>query len=91
MSEDEKLVLASYVASSTYRQRVLDCFNNTEVKTPTRIARESGVRVNHISKVLTELKNKNLLVCINEDARKGRLYRLTGLGISIREIADTIL
>lgn len=51
-----------------------------EVKIPTAIARDPGIRTNHDSKVLSELKAHELIECINPEARKGRLYRLTGKG-----------
>lgn len=51
-----------------------------EVKIPTAIARDPGIRTNHVSKVLSELKAHELIECINPEARKGRLYRLTGKG-----------
>ena len=36
-----------------------------------------------MSKVLKELKESGVAECINEEARKGRLYRLTELGEEI--------
>ena len=51
-----------------------------EVKIPSNIARDSGIMTNHISKVLGELKNHELVECINPEVRKGRLYRLTETG-----------
>ncbi len=45
-----------------------------------QIAKDSGIRTNHISKVLNELKSKEMVECINEEVRKGRLYRLTDTG-----------
>ena len=36
-----------------------------------------------MSKVLKELKDAGVAECINEEARKGRLYRLTDLGEEI--------
>lgn len=47
---------------------------------PTQIAKNSGIRTNHISKVLSELKAHELVECINPEVRKGRLYRLTDKG-----------
>ena len=44
------------------------------------IANKSDIRTNHISNVLTQLKNHGLVVCLNEEARKGRLYKLTERG-----------
>nr|WP_292744693.1 transcriptional regulator [Methanobrevibacter sp.] len=51
-----------------------------EVKIPSNIARDSGIRTNHISKILGELKEHELVECINPEVRKGRLYRHTEKG-----------
>lgn len=50
---------------------------------PTQIVENSGIRTNHISKVLGELKAHELVECINPEAKKGRLYRLTEKGEDI--------
>ena len=54
-----------------------------EVKIPTVIAKDSGIRTNHISKVLAELKAHELVECINPEMRKGRLYRHTDKGADV--------
>ena len=54
-----------------------------EVKIPTQIADDADIRINHISKVLSELKAKEMIECINEDQKKRRLYRLTSIGDEI--------
>ena len=77
--DDELLKLTSYVEISKYREKTLKSIGNN-VKIPTNIAKDSGIRTNHISKVLSELKSKEIVECINEEARKGRLYRLTDTG-----------
>lgn len=59
-----------------------------DVKTPTKIAADTGIRVNHMSKVLKELKESGIAECINEEARKGRLYGLTDLGQNIVDNLD---
>ena len=51
-----------------------------DVKIPSVIAKDSGIKTNHISKVLAELKAHELVECINPEVRKGRLYRLTNIG-----------
>ncbi len=56
-----------------------------DVKIPTEIAKDSEIRTNHISKVLSELKAHNLVECINPEVRKGRLYRLTDKGEKVTE------
>ena len=76
---DEMLTEISYVEISQYRKKVMKSLEGN-VKIPTVIARDSGIRTNHISKVLGELKNHELVECINPEVRKGRLYRLTDKG-----------
>lgn len=81
-SNDELLKKCSYVVISSYRRKVLETLKN-DVKIPTKISEESGVGIKHVSNVLTDLKEHNLIVCINEDAHKGRLYRLTDEGKNV--------
>ena len=76
---DEMLKEMSYVNISKYRAKVMKSLDG-EVLIPTQIARDSGIRTNHISKVLSELKAHELVECINPEVRKGRLYRLTEKG-----------
>lgn len=79
MISDEILILKTYVETSTYRLRVMKSMEGTP-KTPTNIARDSKIRPNHTSNTLKQLKSKKLVECMNEDMRKGRLYRLTDAG-----------
>ena len=79
---DEMLIEISYVEISKYRSKVMKSLE-CDVKIPTAIAKDSGIRTNHISKVLAELKAHELVECINPEVRKGRLYRLTDKGDEI--------
>ncbi len=76
---DEMLTEISYVNISKYRTKVIKSLEESP-KIPSVIARDSGIRTNHISKVLGELKEHELVECINPEVRKGRLYRLTETG-----------
>lgn len=84
MENETTLILKTYVEISSYREKTLKAIGN-ETKIPTQIARDCGILPNHISKVLRELKDHDLAVCINPEMRKGRLYKLTPLGIKIWE------
>ena len=79
---DEILTEISYVEISSYRKKVMKSLDG-EVLIPTKIERNSKIRPNHISKVLSELKAHELVECINPEVRKGRLYRLTDKGDEI--------
>ncbi len=84
--DDKTLKKYAYVNISSYRVKTVKSLKN-EIKTPTVIANDTGIRTNHISKVLKELKETGIAECINEEARKGRLYRLTSVG---EEIVDNL-
>ena len=80
--DDEVLKVYAYVITSTYRQKVVQSLAKGDM-IPTQIANDSGIRANHISKVLAELKSKGIVVCTNEHDRKNRNYHLTDLGNEI--------
>lgn len=60
-----------------------------EVLIPSQIAKNSCIRTNHISKVLSKLKAHELVECINPEVRKGRLYRLTEKGKTVSKNINT--
>ena len=70
---DEILTEISYVQMSKYRIKVMKALEE-DVKIPSVIAKNSGIKINHISKILAELKAHGLVECINPEVRKGRLY-----------------
>ena len=82
--------LAAYVMVSSYRDRALNVLAKDDLLTPTVIAKKCDVRPNHISKTLSELKNKGLVVCINEECKRGRLYQLTDLGKEVVEVLPVL-
>jgi len=81
------MACVGYVLSSTYRIKVMETLKG-KFKTPTQIANDIDIRTNHISNVLRELKTHNLIVCVNEEARKGRIYKLTRYGNKIMKIIE---
>ena len=72
----------SYVKRSKNRIAVVKSLGES-IKIPSDIAKKIGVRTNHISNVLADLKQNNLVVCLNEDAHKGRLYKNTDLALEV--------
>ena len=82
MNNDEIFQLVGYVMASEYRTNILKSIGDG-IKIPSAIAEDIGLRTNHVSNVLKNLKENNLVVCLNEEARKGRLYKNTDLGIEI--------
>ena len=85
--DDETLKLYGYVISSSYRERSVKSLNDSN-KIPTDLAEDIGIKTNHVSKVLRELKDCGVAECINEEKRKNRIYRLTSTGEDIAKLID---
>lgn len=84
MNDDEIFKLVGYVIASEYRVNIMKNIGEG-IKIPSAIAEDIGLRTNHVSNVLKDLKENDLVVCLNENARKGRLYKNTDLGLKILE------
>lgn len=76
-----------YVNRSQYRLKVIKSLNGN-VKIPSEIANDTEIFQNHISNTLRQLKEHELIECINPEAKKGRLYRLTDKGEDIVKNLD---
>ena len=76
---DEMLKEVGYIQVSTYRTKVIKSLDG-EVKIPSQIAKDTDILQNHMSATLKQLKEHELVECINPEVRKGRLYRLTDKG-----------
>ena len=84
MNEKELYAILGFIKVSKYRIGTLKAIGNT-FKMPSEIARETHFKTSQVSTSLNDLKNKNLVVCLNEEAKKGRLYKCTPTGLKIIE------
>lgn len=80
LDEKEYFKLAAYVKASRYRLKIIDFLSDGKYGMPLEIANKINIKQSHISKVLKELKEKELVECINPEVRKGKLYHLTVTG-----------
>ena len=87
MDETNLYELFGYVKISPYRKNTLKFIGN-DLKMPSEIARGIGVKTSQVSSALADLKDKNLVICINEEVRKGRLYKCTELGLKVLELLN---
>ena len=88
MNESKELLKeVRYVEMSGYRTKVLKSLEKG-VKIPSGITKDTEILTNHISAVLKQLKDYELVECINPEVRKGRLYRLTDKGRKVLEKLD---
>ncbi|MCD7780095.1 MAG: winged helix-turn-helix domain-containing protein [Candidatus Gastranaerophilales bacterium] len=72
----------SYIKSSKNRLKII-CDLHRDLKIPSEISNDTGIRLNHVSKILSDLKEKNIVECLNENDKKGRLYHLTEYGLQL--------
>jgi len=82
MNEKEFYLLLGFVKISEYRMNTLKSIGET-LKMPSEIARENNYKTSQVSSALIDLKKKNLVLCVNEEVRKGRLYKCTPLGLKV--------
>lgn len=87
MDEEEEAKLIRYIEKSSYRHRAFKTIGRS-VKMPKEIAEESGILQNHVSNVLGQLKEKEVVECLNPNVRKGRLYRLSDEGLNLLDKID---
>ncbi len=85
--DDDTLKLYGYVISSSYREKSVKSLSKSN-KIPTDLAEDIGIKTNHVSKVLRELKDSGIAECINEEKRKNRVYRLTSTGEDVAKLID---
>ena len=78
---DDKELL-DFINRSTYRVNILKAIGH-DYKIPSVIAKDAGILLNHISYQLSTLGKLGLVVCINPEFKKGRLYRLTDKALAI--------
>lgn len=84
MEEIELYKLLGYIKVSPYRTKTLQSLGN-DLKMPSEIANDINIKTSQVSAALSDLKKHNLVICINEEVRKGRLYKCTELGLELLE------
>ncbi|MBT4541132.1 winged helix-turn-helix transcriptional regulator [Candidatus Woesearchaeota archaeon] len=70
----------SLLKNSKYRRIILYSLSDVNYLTPSEIAEKTEIRLNHVSNFLKDLKDNKLIVCLNEEEKRGRLYKITELG-----------
>lgn len=85
MNNPEIIKAVSYIKRSNNRY-VLVMNMNTKFKMPSEIAGEMDLRINQISALLSDLKKENIVTCINEEDKVGRLYKLTDKGLEAYKV-----
>jgi len=70
----------SIIKNSEYRKKILLSLADANYLTPSEISEKTKLRLNHVSNFLKDLKDNKLIICLNDDEKRGRLYQITELG-----------
>ena len=75
----------SLLKNSEYRRKILESLSDVNYLTPSEIAEKTEIRLDHISNFLKDLKDYKLVICLNDEDKRGRLYQITKLGKKVVE------
>ena len=70
----------SIIKNSEYRKKILLSLAEVSYLTPSEISEKTKLRLNHVSNFLKDLKDNKLIICLNDEDKRGRLYKITELG-----------
>ena len=79
IQEKEKWLLYASVISSRKKSKILKVLNEKPL-TPTQIKDKTQLSLSYTSKLLKELERTKIVICLNPNIRKGKLYMLTEIG-----------
>lgn len=74
--------LIGFIKASNYRKKIILSLDKNN-KMPKELRKELGIYITHISSTLKELSEKNLVICLTPNLRKGRIFSLTKIGKEI--------
>lgn len=90
MSKDittQKWNLIGFIKVSPVRYAVLKALEGKFLM-PIEISKQTGFTPSQVSNALHGLKENELVICQNEEIRKGRIYQNTSLGSELLQIID---
>ena len=78
----EDIKLYSWVVRGSQRNAIIKALD--KAKTPKQLSQETKIKFSNVSDVLSAMKEKNIVICLNPEEKTGRLYNLSKKGIAIR-------
>ena len=81
----------SFVIASKTRKSILEKLETP--RTPTFLAKDLKINLANVSRALTELEKKNIVICLTPDQKVGKIYSLTKKGrditVKVKKIEKT--
>lgn len=81
----------SYILGSPLSRKIIECLNSSDKPlAPLQISKKTDIARSNISTKLGILSKRNLVRCINPEARKWRFYEITKEGRDVIEEINKI-
>lgn len=80
----ETIKVLSYVRRSKHREKILLTLDN-HILMPSDMSKKTNMRPTHVSRALKDLKEHNIVECLNEEETRGRLFKITDKGEEVLE------
>jgi len=80
----------AFIKSGKYRIKVMRYIRDNNMVTPNDISQSMDVILPQVSRTLSELENKEIILCTTPNRNKGRIYRLTEKGKKILDFLEDI-
>ncbi|MCL2156661.1 MAG: winged helix-turn-helix domain-containing protein [Methanobrevibacter sp.] len=87
--DEEIIEKVSFVRLSKHRAKILKILKNN-IMMPSEIKKENNLSYTHLSRYLNSLKDKKLIICLNEQNKKGRYYKITPEGEKILNFVEDL-
>ena len=84
---EEDMSIISFLTRSEKRVKILKSLMQGD-KIPSFIGKEIGDSSHHVSKYLASLKERELVICLNEEDKRFRFYRITEKGKKYLKIVE---
>ena len=78
----------AYLERGKVKYKILKELNTP--KTPTILAKKLNTHRSGVSRILLELKNKELVKCLNPEDKRTRFYQITEIGKKLIEEYETL-
>ena len=81
---DKELDKCGFIYSSSRRKSILLALAE-KPSTPSQLKGRTKVHMSHVSNILKDLVDEDIIICVNPHRMKGKIYRLTETGKKIVE------
>lgn len=87
ITDEELWEIIGHLKTSPSQYRTLKTLENN-FSVPSEISKKTNMNPSQVSISLQKLKKCNLVMCLNDKSKKGRIYQATDLGVEVIRIIE---